>query len=90
MFEVGKVYETVEGKPAKVLWIQSDICTRLGNYNQKFKLMYVLHGAYTALEGVRVHFFETGIPIELDAAYNVRDLTHLTLTKNLYNKEFKN
>lgn len=89
MFEVGKVYETVSGNPAKVLWIQTDQCTRLGGYNPKFKIMYVLHFAYNAKEGVYTHFLKDGVCADLYDAGNAR-LRELTLTERLYNKPCQN
>ncbi|HNC59251.1 MAG TPA: hypothetical protein PLP33_27740 [Leptospiraceae bacterium] len=47
MFEKGKVYKTVEGKPAKILWVSSS--------QSETQSMFVLHNSYTKAEDVLEH-----------------------------------
>ena len=53
MFVKGKVYKTVNGDPAKVLWIAPRICELYG-------YMCVLHGAYTLSESGFLHMSDSG------------------------------
>ena len=54
MFVKGRVYKTVSGNPAKVLWI-APYDADLHGY------MCVLHGAYTQSECVLLHLSDSGI-----------------------------
>lgn len=63
MFEKGKIYKTVEGKPAKVLWVA---------YGKQYpQAMWVLHNAYSDKETVLYHNAETGHFSELLKEYNL-------------------
>ncbi len=54
VFEKGKVYKTVAGKPAKVLWLASEKSKLI------YGLMCVVHGSYTERELILFHDRETG------------------------------
>lgn len=60
MFEVGKVYKTLAGSPAKVLWVYSLQSLHLAGISQELRTMYVLHEAYGARELVVCHAYSNG------------------------------
>ena len=79
MFQKGKVYKTVKGTPAKILWITSP--------QSGWKEMWVLHQAYTEDETILFHNLE-GVNLEslrFDATHG-DDLYNLTV--EFYDQHF--
>mgnify|MGYP001564625449 CR=1 FL=1 len=78
MYKVGKVYKTIGGTPAKILWVDSTV---FQSYNPSaIPKIYVLHQPYTRREIVLQHNLDGVMP-----ALNLYDLTPIE-----YVQEFKN
>lgn len=83
MYEIGKVYKTTGGYPAKILWVTSSTC--LNKRQDKSKTMTVLLNAHSEHEAVYT-YAENGKIRNLIGAIT----SDFDLTEDEYLQEFTN
>lgn len=79
MFQIGKVYNTVTNKPAKILWIESESYANKAGVAER--VMWVLHEAFSENEEVRIHHI---------SGFFLGESSDFDLLEDEYKQEFSN